>query len=53
MSVGWVGCKTIKVDLAGLPVLVLTDILIAKTARVHKASNVTPSVININIVDVE
>jgi hypothetical protein len=32
---------------------VLTDILVAKTARVHKASNVTPSVININILDAE
>jgi hypothetical protein len=42
-----------KVDLAGLPVLVLTDILVAETARVHKAANVTPSVIDINIVDVE
>jgi hypothetical protein len=48
-----VGCKTIKVDLAGLPVLVLTDILVAKTARVHKASFVTPSAIDSNIVDVE
>ena len=40
-----VGCKAIKVDIAG--VLATTEILVAKIVRVLKASNVSPSVISI------
>ena len=46
-----VRCKTIEVDITG--VLVMTDVLVAKTAHALKASKVSPSVTNLNIVDVE
>lgn len=46
-----VGCKTIEVYITGL--LVMTDILVAKIAHVLKASKVSPSVTDLDIMDVE